>query len=63
MHLLLGKDVCYGNDPWRMTYSNIYGKHSVWNKDLKVGGHRATGFLKAGGQTENPVARTVFHEW
>ena len=35
---------------------------SVWNKDLEAGGHRATVFPKAGGQTENPVAKIIFHK-
>ena len=30
------------------------------NKDLEAGGHRATGFPKAGGPTENPVAKMIF---
>ena len=33
---------------------------SVRNKDLKSGGHLATGFPKAGGPTENPVAKIDF---
>ena len=45
-------------------YENLFifliNMSSVRNKDLKAGGHRATGFQKAGGQTENPVAQTVF---
>ena len=33
---------------------------SVRNKDLEARGHLATGFPKAGGPTENPVAKMIF---
>ena len=35
-------------------------KFSVRNKDVEAGGHRATVFSKAGGPTENPVAKIDF---
>ena len=34
--------------------------NSVRNKDFEAGGHQATGFPKAGGPTENPVAQIDF---
>ena len=35
---------------------------SVRIKNLEAGGPMATGFPKAGGPTENPMAKIVFHK-
>ena len=34
--------------------------YSVRLKALEAGGHRATGYSKAGGPTENPAAQIIF---